>query len=92
MSNIRILKKLDGSVVVQRKLDLITPAPLEGWADDPSIPIVEEERGKSFGQILRNFYMEAPLGNQESVWEEIAQSFCSYLKSKGWQEPEGRKK
>ena len=80
MSNIRILKKLDGSVVGQTKF-----AYGEVWKDDLSIPIVMEK--KSLGEVLREFYATTDNGSKADEWEDIAQSFCSYLKSKGWREP-----
>ena len=94
MSNLRILKKRDGSQVVQE----LHNKPCCGGEHQPfwldlKVPIVEESKPeKSLAQVL----YETLCGGKASNWEKFsyrndyeatAQAAMDYLEKEGWRRP-----
>ena len=92
MTNLRILKKRDGSVMGQR-MGCTLPDCFK-WHDDPSIPIVEEpEPDKELAQVLyQNHYALGELDWKafpyKEIWIRTAQAAKAWFLAHGWREPD----
>ena len=92
MSNLRILKKRDGSQQVEEHPDpyghniCTCPKVMCQFWHKQDIPIVEEpEAEKSLNDKLHDIYLK---GSGRDPWDDVAQAAEAWFLTHGWKEPE----
>ena len=92
MSNLRILKKLDGSVELQSLVATSVGGSCEYWAK-VGVDITVEKQQKSLAQVLSEAFLGPHMdwSNSSYVqeWEKTAQAAMDYLEKEGWRRPNG---
>ena len=99
MSNLRILKKLDGSVELQSLVATSVGGSCEYWAKvgvDITVEKQPEPPKKSLAQVLYEVEQEAlgyhlgwenTYGQIKRIYEDKAKAAISYLEKEGWRKP-----